>query len=242
MHRLSVLLLALLFTGCAIPVVHHPTPLQADMATVQRHVEHTLLRARVPKTTAVEITAYAVTFGVPGTGHYVLPPILYPGIAGAVAYNRARTESRGVSHQIFFEAIGQVEVYKNGYVFVKNTGGHLITKVLFASLDDAKLFADALLALKHAPVDVQKENVPDQGYIGKSAGEIILTWGHPSFVYGDYRDPIYVYIVQDKAMVFIFKARSCVYTDVMALEEVEEFLGMHREREKKSFNNPQLVY
>jgi len=133
----------------------------------------------------------------------------------------------------------------NRATFERNT---FITIVLFVSLDDAKLFADALLALKHAPgdvqntPDVQKANVPDQGYIGKSAGEIILTWGHPSFVYGDYRDPIYVYIVQDKAMVFIFKARSCVYTDVMALEEVEAFLGMHREREKKSFNNPQLVY
>ena len=59
MHMFSTLLLTLLLAGCTIPIFHRPTPMQADIATVQRHVEPTLLRARVPKTTAVEITTYA---------------------------------------------------------------------------------------------------------------------------------------------------------------------------------------
>jgi hypothetical protein len=74
----------------------------------------------------------------------------------AGAYARQLRESQAIpGTQIFFEAIEEIEVYENAYVFVKNTGGGIITKVLFASLDDAKLFADALLTLTYAPVDAQ---------------------------------------------------------------------------------------
>jgi hypothetical protein len=224
--------------------------MRADLATAQRHVEYTLLRARFPRSTTVDMTAHAVVFGQRVPTAPPFPPVIIGGGfasgAAAGAYVRQLRESRGVAGTlIFFQGVGEVEVYKNAYVFVKDPDGQLITKVLFASLYDAKLFADALLTLKqnesqHPAEKMEHEAQPVCSDL--SAGDIITQFGSPSFIYGTYQDPIYVYLAQDKAVVFIFTDRSCIYKDVMALEEVDSFVQMLRARDTKTSNNPQLVH
>jgi hypothetical protein len=128
MFRVLVLLClglgSALAVGCATPVAYQPPPDLADPGddeTLQRRLRDTLLRVVNPPIDQATVTPDFFTYHL----------------------NLTTLESR-----ITFENIHRVDVYEHKLVFVRGHGEQILAQFWFASLDDAKQFADLVMALR----------------------------------------------------------------------------------------------
>lgn len=124
--------------GCVAVVPHQPdTTLVAKggIEDVKKRITEVLNRAVQPHVTSVEVTPDSLKYS---WSQAIMGPFFavqtLPGMV-----------------QILYSNIARVEVYDNNKVFVWAPGDARREELLFANLDDAKLFADLLLSLKAAP-------------------------------------------------------------------------------------------
>lgn len=124
-------------SGCVAVVPYEPNATLVSAGGRKQAEElltSTLLRAIVPRITAVEVREDRVEFNWTEThpGPFYVP-----------------VTTAGLT-QIYFGNIGRIEVYENFNVFVWGPGDSRVDKVLFTTLEDAKSFADLLMSFRAA--------------------------------------------------------------------------------------------
>lgn len=134
-RSLVVPLAGLAAAGCIAVVPYAPrTTLIADqgLQDVKRLLFEVSTRALNPHITVVDANEEFFCYGWTET---FLGPFYTPVTA---------------SHKntIFYVNVSRIEIYENNNVFIWGPGDQRVDKILFGSLEDAKLFADCLTSLK----------------------------------------------------------------------------------------------
>src|SRR5262249_3910312 len=124
-------LVSVLGTGCPSPQQYHPSDRlvrELGEAQARQQLDEVLSRAVNPHITDVEITDKFLRYRFQQT------------IVGAF-YQVSTTLSE---NRITFANINRVEIYDSHLVFVWHNNRSLMAQIVFASDEDAKLFADLI--------------------------------------------------------------------------------------------------
>ena len=119
-----------------MPIAYRPNLTAVDelgLPEVKQRLSETLGRAVAPPIGSVEVTSHALTYRWHQTLHgpYGIP-------MGSVPHDT----------QIHFANVINVQIYTNHWVFIWGHPQRILAKVLFASGEDARTFADLVLSMR----------------------------------------------------------------------------------------------